>query len=80
MLLLPLPLLLLLVRLNLLVLFPGALPLASAGVGGFDHYFIIFVLLVPKVYRFGWFGAWNTTASRDNTTCPMGNRHAGGEG
>jgi hypothetical protein len=35
MLLLPLPLLLLLVRLNLLVLFPGALPLASAGVGGF---------------------------------------------
>jgi hypothetical protein len=35
MLLLPLPLLLLLVRLNLLVLFPGALPLASAGVGGY---------------------------------------------
>ena len=37
MLLLPLPLLLLLVRLNLLVLFPGALPLASAGVGGYIH-------------------------------------------
>jgi hypothetical protein len=36
MLLLPLPLLLLLVRLNLLVLFPGALPLASAGVGGYS--------------------------------------------
>jgi hypothetical protein len=34
-LLLPLPLLLLLARLNLLGLFPGALPLASAGVGGY---------------------------------------------
>ena len=37
-LLLPLPLLLLLVRLNLLVSFPGALPLASAGVGGYIRY------------------------------------------
>jgi hypothetical protein len=37
-LLLPLPLLLLLVRLTLLVLFPGALPLASAGVGGYQFY------------------------------------------
>ena len=44
MLLLPLPLLLLLVRLNLLVVFPGALPLASAGVGGYIYIYNMFIL------------------------------------
>ena len=49
MLLLPLPLLLLLVRLNLLVLFPGALPLASAGVGGYTVYVYTLYIYISKI-------------------------------
>jgi hypothetical protein len=56
MLLLPLPLLLLLVRLNLLVLFPGALPLASAGVGGYIYnMFILFSVFFHIKMAIKWF-------------------------
>ena len=44
--------LLLLLRLNLLVLFPGALPLASAGVGGYIYVYNMYIIYFFKLlYR-----------------------------